>query len=115
MCGPSCRPMGSSKGSGTITSTATSIALSRQARRTGENRPMDADQSAAKRTALAGERTMLAWWRTALASLAVALAVGRFLPEIAAVKHTWPYVLLGLGFAAYAAGLFVFGAMRGGV
>jgi uncharacterized membrane protein YidH (DUF202 family) len=76
---------------------------------------MDADQGAAERTALAGERTMLAWWRTALASLAVALAVGRFLPEIAAVKHTWPYVLLGLGFAAYAAGLFVFGAMRGGV
>jgi uncharacterized membrane protein YidH (DUF202 family) len=76
---------------------------------------MDADRSAAERTALAGERTMLAWWRTALASLAVALAVGRFLPEIAEVDHTWPYVLLGLGFAAYAAGLFVFGAMRGGV
>lgn len=76
---------------------------------------MDADRSAAERTALAGERTMLAWWRTALASLAVALAVGRFLPEIAAVKHTWPYVALGLGFAAYAAGLFVFGAVRGGV
>jgi inner membrane protein YidH len=76
---------------------------------------MDADRSAAERTALAGERTMLAWWRTALASLAVALAIGRFLPEIAAVDHTWPYVLLGLGFAVYAAGLFVFGAMRGGV
>lgn len=76
---------------------------------------MDADRSAAERTALAGERTMLAWWRTALASLAVALAVGRFLPEIADVDHTWPYVLLGLGFAAYAAGLFVFGAIRGGI
>jgi uncharacterized membrane protein YidH (DUF202 family) len=75
---------------------------------------MDAEQSDAKRTALAGERTMLAWWRTALASLAVALAVGRFLPEIAAVDNALPYVLLGLGFAVYAAGLFVFGAMRGG-
>jgi uncharacterized membrane protein YidH (DUF202 family) len=76
---------------------------------------MDADRSDAERTALAGERTMLAWWRTGLASLAVALAVGRFLPEIAAVDTTWPYVLLGLGFAAYAAGLFVFGSMRGGI
>jgi inner membrane protein YidH len=75
----------------------------------------EADQGDVERTALAGERTMLAWWRTALAALAVALAVGRFLPEIAAVNHTWPYVALGLGFAAYAAGLFVFGAMRGGV
>lgn len=76
---------------------------------------MDADRRDAERTALAGERTMLAWWRTALASLAVALAVGRFLPEIAAVDHAWSYVLLGLGFAAYAAGLFVFGAIRGGI
>lgn len=74
---------------------------------------MDADPSARARTSLAVERTMLAWWRTGLAALAVALAVGRLLPEITDEQTTWPFVLLGLGFAAYASGLFVYGAMRG--
>lgn len=64
------------------------------------------------RTDLAVERTMLAWWRTGLAALGVALAVGRLLPEIAEAETTWPYVALGLGFAAYAVGLFVLGVRR---
>jgi uncharacterized membrane protein YidH (DUF202 family) len=74
---------------------------------------MDADRSAEARTILAVERTMLAWWRTGLAALAVALAVGRLLPEIIGEQTTWPFVLLGLGFAVYASGLFVYGALRG--
>ena len=36
----------------------------------------------ARRTSLANERTQLAWWRTGLTALAVALAVGRLVPEI---------------------------------
>lgn len=73
---------------------------------------MDRDESALGRTRLAGERTMLAWWRTGLASLAVALAVGRLLPELSGEDTTWPYVLLGLGFASYATGLFTYGLVR---
>jgi len=67
-----------------------------------------------ERTGLAVERTMLAWWRTGLAALAVALAVGRLLPELSPEQaRKWPYVLLGLVFALYACGLFGFGAYRG--
>ena len=65
------------------------------------------------RTQLAAERTMLAWWRTGLASLAVAVGVGRLLPEIGGEQTTWPYVALGLAFAFYACGLFLYGTVRG--
>jgi putative membrane protein len=74
---------------------------------------MTEDDAADARTRLAVERTMLAWWRTGLASLAVALAVGRLLPEISGEETTWPYVTLGLAFASYACGLFVYGTARG--
>jgi uncharacterized membrane protein YidH (DUF202 family) len=67
---------------------------------------------AGERTVLALERTVLAWWRTALASLAVALAVGRLLPELTESDTTWPYVALGIAFAAYSTGLFAYGAVR---
>lgn len=67
-----------------------------------------------KRTDLAVERTMLAWWRTGLAALAVALAVGRVLPEVADLDPVWPYLALGLGFAVYSTCLFVVGGWRGG-
>src|SRR5215208_1792549 len=39
---------------------------------------------ASRRTRLASERTQLAWWRTGLTALAVGLAIGRVLPELAA-------------------------------
>lgn len=64
------------------------------------------------RTQLAVERTMLAWWRTALTSLAVALAVGRLLPELTSEETTWPYVVLGLGFTVYAIALLIYGSAR---
>lgn len=67
-----------------------------------------------ERTDLATERTMLAWWRTGLASLAVALAVGRLLPELSPNATRWPYVLLGLGFSIFATGLFLYGTVRSG-
>lgn len=73
---------------------------------------MDADESADARTRLAVERTMLAWWRTGLASLAVAIGVGRLLPELSDASHTWPYVALGIAFAVYAGGLFLYGTVR---
>lgn len=69
---------------------------------------------AKERNDLAEERTMLSWWRTGLAALAVSLAVGRLLPELSAEQTSWPYMVLGLGFAAFATGLFTFGVIRGG-
>jgi putative membrane protein len=60
---------------------------------------------------MAAERTWLAWWRTALAASAGALAVGRLAPELLAVA-SWPYVILGCGYAGLALGLLLAGAWR---
>ena len=64
-----------------------------------------------QRTSMAAERTWLAWWRTALAATAGALAVGRFAPQLLDVAP-WPYMALGLGYAALALALLVLGAHR---
>jgi putative membrane protein len=56
---------------------------------------------ATRRTHLANERTQLAWWRTGLAALAVALGVGRVVPELDNSVTRWPYVLAGVGFALW--------------
>jgi putative membrane protein len=67
---------------------------------------------AGERTSLASERTVLAWWRTGLTAIAVALGVGRLLPELAPHVTRWPYAALGVGFALYGICLFVFGTRR---
>jgi putative membrane protein len=56
---------------------------------------------ATRRTYLAGERTQLAWWRTGLTALAVALGVGRVVPELDKTAARWPYVVAGVGFALW--------------
>ena len=56
---------------------------------------------ATRRTYLAGERTQLAWWRTGLAALAVAIGVGRVVPELSGSGARWPYALAGVGFALW--------------
>lgn len=66
----------------------------------------------ARRTSLAGERTLLAWWRTGLTAIAVALGVGRLLPELAPDSTHWPYAVLGVAFAVYGIALFVLGQRR---
>jgi uncharacterized membrane protein YidH (DUF202 family) len=65
-----------------------------------------------RRTSLAGERTLLAWWRTGFTAIAVALAVGRVLPELAPDSTHWPYVVVGIGFALYGIALIGFGTRR---
>ncbi|MBS1678813.1 MAG: DUF202 domain-containing protein [Actinobacteria bacterium] len=65
-----------------------------------------------RRVSLAGERTLLAWWRTGFTAIAVALAVGRVLPELAHDSPRWPYVLVGIGFALYGIALIGFGTRR---
>ena len=68
---------------------------------------------AERRTSLAVERTQLAWWRTGLTALAVAVGVGRVLPELSDADTTWPYAVVGIVFALYGIGLFVMGNVRG--
>ena len=74
-------------------------------------RPAGGDPGAPQRTAMAAERTWLAWWRTALAATVGALGVGRLAPELLGVA-SWPYVVLGGGYAALAIGLLLAGARR---
>lgn len=79
-------------------------------------RPSEAEEhSVDRRTSLAGERTLLAWWRTGLTAIAVALGVGRVLPELTKHSTRWPYVALGIGFALYGIAMFMLGTRRMGV
>jgi uncharacterized membrane protein YidH (DUF202 family) len=59
---------------------------------------------------MAGERTWLAWLRTGLGAAAVAIGVGGALPHVSTTD--WPYRLLGLGYGALPAAIFVLGAVR---
>ncbi len=73
------------------------------------------DESVDRRTSLAGERTVLAWWRTGLTAIAVALGVGRVLPELAPHATRRPYAALGVAFALYGIAMFLLGTRRMGV
>src|SRR3954469_3608118 len=67
---------------------------------------------ATRRTWLASERTWLAWVRTGLTSTAVALGVGKITPELANATTTWPYVVVGAGYALLGAALVAYGFSR---
>lgn len=73
---------------------------------------MDEATDATRRTRLASERTELAWWRTGLTALAVALAVGRVVPELSGSSARWPYVGVGACFGLYGLAVFVYGSWR---
>ena len=73
--------------------------------------PPGAADSGPLQIVMAAERTWLAWWRSALVATAGALGVGRLAPRLLHVSP-WPYVLLGIGYASLAIGLFVVGAYR---
>jgi len=66
---------------------------------------------ATRRTHLANERTHLAWWRTGLTALAVGLAAGRIVPELAG-GAAWPFQLLGAGYAVLGCALILHGHLR---
>ena len=70
-----------------------------------------ATAGASRRTSLAAERTWLAWWRTGIGATAVALAVGRILPDVSSGAH-WSLRLLGLGYGVLAVVVLVIGAVR---
>jgi putative membrane protein len=65
-----------------------------------------------RRTSLANERTLLAWWRTGLTALAVALGVGRLLPELTTGSDRWPFIAIGVAFAVYGIALLLYGTRR---
>jgi len=67
---------------------------------------------ATRRTRLANERTELAWWRTGLTALAVALGVGRVVPELNDSAVRWPYVVAGVGFALWGIAAIAYGSRR---
>jgi uncharacterized membrane protein YidH (DUF202 family) len=70
------------------------------------------DEGVDRRTSLAGERTLLAWWRTGFTAIAVAIAVGRVLPELTSDSPRWPYVVIGVGFGLYGIALIAYGTRR---
>jgi putative membrane protein len=65
-----------------------------------------------RQTIMASERTQLAWWRTGLTAIAVALAVGRFLPDLAGSGSRWAYTVIGIGFAFYGIAMIAYGTSR---
>ena len=69
---------------------------------------------ATRRTWLANERTWLAWVRTGLTCTAVALGVGKVVPDLAKAGHRWPYTVLGVGYAVLGALLVLYGFQRRG-
>jgi putative membrane protein len=69
------------------------------------------DDDVTRRTRLAAERTWLAWWRSGIAAAAAAVGVGGVVPELIGGSRT-PYVVLGAGYAALAAAVFVGSALR---
>jgi putative membrane protein len=73
---------------------------------------MDQATDATRRTHLASERTELAWWRTGLTALAVALAVGRVVPQLSDSSSRWPYVGVGVCFGIYGLAVFAYGSHR---
>jgi putative membrane protein len=70
-----------------------------------------ADDDVTRRTRLAAERTWLAWWRSGIAASTAAVAVGGVVPELVEGGRT-AYVVLGAGYAALAAAVFLGAALR---
>jgi putative membrane protein len=68
-------------------------------------------EDATRRTHLANERTHLAWWRTGLTALAVGIAAGRLVPELAG-GAAWPYQLLGGGYAVLGCAFVLYAYLR---
>lgn len=71
----------------------------------------DATVDATRRTRLANERTYLAWLRGGLTAIAVAVGAGAVAPELTTGSR-WPFVVLGVAFAALAMAFMVYGIVR---
>lgn len=69
------------------------------------------DDDVTRRTRLAAERTWLAWWRSGIAAATAAVGVGGVVPQLVNGGRT-AYTVLGAGYAALAAAMFVGAAVR---
>jgi putative membrane protein len=78
-----------------------------------EPRGFDEHGDATRRTWLASERTVLAWLRTGLTATAVALAVGKVVPDLRAGGARWPFVVLGAGYGLLGVLIVAYGLRRG--
>jgi uncharacterized membrane protein YidH (DUF202 family) len=76
-------------------------------------RRFDQDGDATRRTWLAAERTVLAWLRTGLTATAVALAVGKVIPDLRHGGASWPFVVLGAGYGLLGVLIVAYGFRRG--
>jgi putative membrane protein len=79
---------------------------------TQERRRYTDAEDATRRTRLANERTYLAWWRTGLTSIAVSLAAGKVVPQLADATEQWPYEVIGAGFALIGTACIGYGLLR---
>ena len=75
--------------------------------------PDDDPVDPTRRTRLASERTILAWLRTGLTATAVALAVGKVVPDLGTGGAHWPFVAIGAGYAVLGVIIVVYGMVRG--
>ena len=66
---------------------------------------------ATRRTHLASERTYLAWWRTGLTALTVGIGAGKLVPALTN-GTTWPYTVIGAGFALLGIVCIAYAAVR---
>ena len=71
----------------------------------------EATIDASRRTRLANERTYLAWLRGGLTALAVAVGAGAVAPGLTTGSR-WPFVVLGVAFAALAIAFIACGVVR---
>ena len=71
----------------------------------------DPDDDVTRRTRLAAERTWLAWWRSGIAAATAAVGVGGVVPQLVSGGRT-AYTVLGAGYAALAAAMFIGAAAR---
>jgi putative membrane protein len=55
---------------------------------------------------------MLAWLRTGLAATAVAIAVGKIVPDLSKNVTIWPYTVLGVGYGLLGVALILYGLRR---
>jgi uncharacterized membrane protein YidH (DUF202 family) len=76
-------------------------------------RRFDQDGDASRRTWLAAERTVLAWLRTGLTATAVALGVGKVIPDLREGGASWPFVVLGAGYGVLGVLIVAYGFWRG--
>ena len=72
----------------------------------------DETGDATRRTLLASERTVLAWLRTGLTVIAVAVGIGRIVPELGGSSST-AWAVLGAAWAVLGVAVVVYGFWRG--